>query len=152
MKTDVDIAPSILLLDKSVRENLDKFDRTIAEKNREVHSISERIDEANEEIAENYRALCREIEDAKASGAVGNAAPSKKEKTPLSSAKGGASKSPRATPLSGDFSRTQRVTIDKMIDEKLKKFRPSALASAEPTPKLSSMPKNKTVTPESMQQ
>ena len=106
MKTDVDIAPSILLLDKSVRENLDKFDRTIAEKNREVHSISERIDEANEEIAENYRALCREIEDAKASGAVGNAAPSKKEKTPLSSAKGGASKSPRATPLSGDFSRT----------------------------------------------
>ena len=39
-----------------------------------------------------------------------------------------------------------------MIDEKLKKFKPSALASAEFTPKLSSMPKNKTSTPESAQQ
>ena len=109
MKKDLDIAPSILLLERSVRENLDKFDRTIAEKNREVHSVNERIDEANDEIAENYRILSREIEDAKASGAVGTAAPAKKEKTPLESAKGAASKSPRATPLSGsakDFSRT----------------------------------------------
>lgn len=46
------------------------------------------MDEINEKIAENFRALVREIDDVKA----------RKDKTPVSK------KSKDATPISGDFS------------------------------------------------